>query len=239
VIQQEQPKQTEAANAETLLARLRTFCLPGGEDAARRVRAVRTTEIGEMRMSPAARWIPFTAEETIDATRSSFRWEARLDPGKLGSPVVTDAYEEGHGRLVVKLAGILPVKKITGPDADRGELQRYLSSIVFCPPMLLNHSSLDWTAVGPLTLRLRDRDDPTGATVDLDISENGRPLACRAVRPRIVGKQAILTDWSGICSEFREYDGLRIATKLEVAWQLPEGAFTYFQEEITSFSAVR
>jgi len=223
----------------TLLARLRAFCFPGGEDAARRIRAVRTAEKGEMRMSPEARWIPFTAEQWVDATRSSFRWDARLDPGKLVSPVVTDAYEEGHGRLVVKLGGVLPVQKVAGPDADTGELQRYFASIMFCPPILLNHPSLEWTTVGPLTLRVRDREDPTGATVDIDIGEDGRPLTCRADRPRMVGKKAILTPWSGASLAFQEWEGLRVVSKLEVSWQFLEGPFIYFRGEITSLAAVR
>jgi len=231
--------ESQASQTRTLLARLRAFCFPGGEDAARRIRAVRTAEKGEMRMSPEARWIPFTAEQLTDATRSNFRWDARIDPGKIGSPVVSDAYQEGHGRLVVKLGGVLPMKKVAGPDADKGELQRYFGSIVFCPPILLNHLSLDFTVVGPFTLRVRDREDPTGATVDIDIGEDGRPLACRADRPRAVGKKAVLTPWSATCSQFREWEGLRVASKLEVSWHLPDGPFIYFRGEITAFVAVR
>jgi len=231
--------ESQASQTPTLLARLRAFCFPGGEDAARRVRGVRTTEKGEIRMSPNARWIPFTAEQFTDATRSSFRWDARLDPGKIAAPVVTDAYEESHGRLVVKLRGVLPVKKITGPDADKGELQRYFSSIAFCPPILLNHASLAWTAVDPLTLRVRDREDLTGATIDIDIDDDGRLLGCRADRPAMVGKKAVQTPWSATCSEFREWEGLRVPTRLEVSWHLPEGPFIYFRAEITSFVAVR
>ena len=40
-------------------------------------------------------------------------------------------------------------------------------------------------------------------------------------------------------SEFREYEGVRVATQLEVAWHLPEGPFTYFRGQLTSFRAVR
>jgi len=221
---------------ELLLARLRTFCFPGGDEAARRVRAIRTTQRGEIRMSAAARWMPFTAEETIEATRSAFRWDARFRGGRLGSFAVTDAYEEGHGRLVVKLAGLIPVKKTVGPEADKGELQRYLGGVISCPPMLLNNAALEWTAAGPLTLRLRDRQDPTGATVDLDLAEDGCPLACRAERPRIAGKEIIPTPWSGTGSEVREQEGLRLATHVEAAWHLPDGAFTYYRSDVTSIT---
>lgn len=59
-----------------LLARLRAFYFPGGEDYGRSVAAVRTREKGEMRASPGARWLPFTADQVIEARTSSFRWEA-------------------------------------------------------------------------------------------------------------------------------------------------------------------
>jgi hypothetical protein len=226
------------AETHALLARLRAFCFPGGEDGARAVSAIRTTERGEMRASPAARWIPFTAEQVIEARWSSFRWEARYQGGSMGLISVTDAYEEGRGRLAVKLGRVIPVQKVQGPEADRGELQRYFSSIVLCPPIVLNHGSLEWTAAGPHSLRVRDRADPTGATLDVDIDEEGRPLACRAERPRMVGKQPVLTPWSGSGAEFKEWEGLRVPTHLEVSWTLPDGPFTYYRSEVVSFQVV-
>lgn len=230
------PESDERVHPASLLARLRQFCLSGNEEAARSVNAVRVSEQGEMRMSPEARWIAFTAEQTIEARRSGFRWQARLSSGRLTPVTVTDAYENGHGYLSVKAAGLLPLKKITGADADRGELQRYLASTVFCPPALINHPSLEWDAVGPLTLRVRDRNDPTGATVDLEITAEGRPVTCRAERPRLVGKASVLSPWRGNYLEFREWEGLRVASRLEVSWQLPEGPFTYFRSELTSLA---
>jgi len=231
--------ETKTEEVSALLVRLCAFCFPGGEGAARRVRGVRTTEKGEMRMSPEARWVPFTAEQFIDATRSNFCWEARLDPGKIASPTITDAYEKGRGRLVVKVGGVLPVQKITGPDADRGELQRYLGSIALCPAILLNHATLEWNCAGPLALRVCDREDKSGISVDISIGEDGRPMASRADRPRVVGKKAVLTPWMGSCAEFREWEGLRVADKLEVTWHLAEGSFVYYRSEITSLEAVR
>ncbi len=214
--------------------RLRQYCFPGGEDRARQIRAVRTTQRGEIRGGPDARWLPFTAEEEIDATSSRFRWVARA-----GRITVTDAYEDGHGRLQVKAAGLIPISKATGPDVDQGELQRYLASAVFCPPMLLNHRLLECVEIGPATLQLREREHPSGATVDVELAEDGRPAICRAMRPRLIGKRAELTAWSGTASEPREWEGLRVASRLEVFWHLPADSFSYFRTEVLTWTVVR
>jgi len=103
----------------------------------------------------------------------------------------------------------------------------------------LNHGSLEVTPAGDSTLRVRDREDPIGATVDLEIDSNGRPLTCRAERPRTAGKKAILTPWRGVCREVLEYDGLRVASHVEAAWEFPEGKFTYFWAEVTSLAIIK
>jgi hypothetical protein len=226
------------SHGDALLARVLAFCLPGGDAPARLVKSIRITEQGEMRASPTARWIPFTAEQVIESRFSSFRWEARMSGGAIGSVTVVDAYEAGHGRPSVR-KGPVPLKQITGPDADKSELQRYLASIMFCPPALVNHSTLEWTSVGAVTLRVHDRQDATGAWVDLIFGEDGSPLGCRADRPRMAGRRMLSTPWSAICAELREHDGLRVPHQLEGTWHLLEGPFTYYRSQVTSFVALR
>jgi hypothetical protein len=148
--------------------------------------------------------------------------------------MVVDMYEGGHGRAGAGPGDGPPAAKVGGPDLDRGELQRYLAEIVCCPPALINHPSLEWAAIGPHTLQVRDRADATGATVDLDLDEDGCPTACHADRPRRVGGRAVVTSWSGTFADPRVWDGLRIPTRLEGAWRLSRGAFTYVREEVVS-----
>ena len=167
----------------------RRFLFPGGEDAAGRLRAIRTVQRGRMRSAPNAKWIEFTATEQMDSTRSAFRWEARFG---LAFQVI-DAYEHGHGQLAMKFGRLIPVKKLAGPELDKGELQRYLAALASCPPMLLNNTSLEWTQVSERILRVRDRDDPAGTVVDHEFGDDGRPLVCRAQRPRTLGKELVLT----------------------------------------------
>ncbi len=220
--------------AQTLLNGLMAFALPGGSDAARGVHRLRLTEKGEIRSAPDARWIPFTAEETIETRRSGFVWEARLRAAKLVPMVVVDAYEEGRGRLVVKVGGAVPVVNGRGPEFDKGELQRYLANLMACPPALALHPTLDWAAAGPRTLRVRDTAAPAGTAVDMELAEDGRPVACRAQRPRTIGKKTVETAWTAMAGDFREHEGLRVPTQLEAAWLLPEGEFKYYRAEVTS-----
>jgi len=63
------------------------------------VRGVRLTLRGQLRASPRARWISFTAEETLEAQRSEFRWKTLLRTVPASTRVVTDRYEGGHGRV--------------------------------------------------------------------------------------------------------------------------------------------
>jgi hypothetical protein len=94
-----------------LLARLRGFLLPEGDAVARGLKTVRIFEKGEMRTSAAARWMSFTAELAFQTKFSEFRWEARTS-----GVVITDAYEDGLGIAMSRLAGLLTLKR---PRAGR------------------------------------------------------------------------------------------------------------------------
>jgi hypothetical protein len=47
------------------------------------------------------------------------------------------------------------------------------------------------------------------------------------VRPRLLGKSVVETDWSGTFGEYRMFDRVRVPTIAEVTWHLREGSFTY------------
>lgn len=213
----------------TLLARLTGFLLPEGDARARGLGSVRLSEEGRMRVSAGARWMSFTSEQSIQSRFSGFRWVARTS-----GILITDAYEAGHGIAMSQLAGLLTLKKASrGPELDRGEIQRYLSSLMLCPATLVNHPTLEWNAVAASVLRVRDLADPTGAWVDFEIGENGEPTSCHTIRPRIVGRTAVDTKWVAKASDFRSWNGMRVAHSLEVWWEIPDAQFCYYQSQVT------
>jgi len=218
----------------TLLARLRSFLLPEGDAAARALQKMRVYEKGEMRATEEARWMSFTSEQTLETRFSGFRWDARTS-----GVVITDAYVDGHGLAMSRLAGLLTLKKASrGHELDRGEMQRYLASLLFCPALLVNNASLEWTSVGESMLHVRDLADPTGATVDFKVGDDGKPGSCHTIRPRLVGNKAVDTNWVGKGSDFRLWNGMRVAHHLEVWWEVQDAPFCYYRSVVTQCERV-
>jgi hypothetical protein len=217
---------------EQLMAKMRRFLLPGGNAVVRGIESVETKEIGCMRAQADAQSARFTAKGTYEATRSEFRWSARMQGSATRFLTIVDAYE-GRGLLEVKIGGLIPVKRLTGPAADQGELQRYLATVVMVPPLLVANDAIRWEAIGASSLRVWDC-SRADIHVDVELDGGGKPVECTALRPRLVGKKFELTRWSAVPVEYTDFDGIRVATKSEARWHLPEGALTAVELEITN-----
>jgi hypothetical protein len=85
-------------------------------------RAVWLRQTGEMRTAPAARWRPFTAEQMISIHRPGFAWLARMRAAPAPSAHILECYLDDEGLLKVRLCGSLPLARLAGPEASRGEL---------------------------------------------------------------------------------------------------------------------
>lgn len=227
-----------AVLTDSATARLAAYLLPRGDEAVRGVRGVRIRQRGEIRSGPAARWLAFEAEEHVDATRSGFRWDARLGSNLLMSVRATDALEDGRGSLVVK-KGPVRLVNAEGPELDAGELQRYLAYVSICPAMLRNHRFLELSGIDPGCVRVRDTSARVDATVDVHVGDDGAPVVTRAIRPMLVGTKAVPTPWFTCGRDAGDYDGMRVWRTLEASWHPPAGAFTYIRIEILSYEIIR
>jgi hypothetical protein len=189
-----------------------------------------------MRFGHDRPWRSFRAEQAIDARDLGFRWNARMRLAALVVARATDAFEAGHGRLEVRVAGVRVMRSV-GPDTDVGELLRLLAELPLCP-LAYDHPALEWSADGEGTLRVAAEVGGTRASVALQVDDAGRVVGCRAERPRLVGRRSVPTPWRGRLHEYREMGGVRIPARLEVAWELPEGELTYFRGEILDLRVI-
>ena len=101
-----------------------------------------------------------------------------------------------------------------------------------------NHE-LEWRQIDDRTVEVATRLNAERVGVLLHFDANGDIVASTAgACPRDVGGRAVDTPFRG---EFRGYavlGGVRVLTKAEVSWELPEGPFTYFRGRTTDLTPI-
>jgi hypothetical protein len=73
--------------------------------------------------------------------------------------------------------------------------------------------------------------------VRLVFNEEGEIAQTIAERPRLEAGNAT-TLWIGEYSDYRQFDRVRLPTRGEVRWKLPDGAFVYWRGTISSLDLV-
>lgn len=183
---------------------------------------------GEMCLKPGGAWRSFTAEQWFATREVAFCWHARVKMAPLVTAVVEDAFEAGHGRLDVKMWGKLPIAHEEGPAIDRGEVQRYLAELVWNPAAFLANDALRYDERDEATVRVWTGEPDTH--VDMTFDAEGDVVAIRTDTRAYQGGPP--RPWHGRFSDYASLGGLRLPTRGEVRWELPEGPYTYWRGEI-------
>jgi len=224
------------ARAQELLDRIRCFAMPQGTIACR---GTWLRQVGEMRFASDRPWFPFEAEQWFDGGGIDFRWKARAKMAPFVRATVTDAFEQGQGRLVARLFGVLPVAQSRGPETDTGEAMRGLAELPWRPYAFRESRWVTWSLMASGRLRGTYIEGGTRVSVEFDVDADGRVRGGFAPgRPRMVGKAVVETPWTGTFSDYVDFDQVRVPSRAEAAWVLPEGPFTYWRAKVTDFKVL-
>ena len=195
---------------------------------------------GEMRFAPGKPWLPFRAEQSFPGNCIDFRWKAWVRVASVIPTRVVDAFEHGRGTLTATAFGFIPVARSRGPATDKGEAMRGLAELVWRPFVFGAAPSLTWESAGESILRIAFKNAHTRADVLFEVDARGEVQSVSAPgRPRIIGATVIETPWSGVFGNYRTFYGVRVPTRAEVSWSLPEGQFTYWRGRLTDFGVYR
>ena len=186
-------------------------------------------QTGEIRLAPERPWMPFTAQQSCSAEKTGFVWRARVKMAPFVTGVVEDAYQNGRGRLDAKLWGVVPVARSRGPEIDRGEAQRYLAELAWCPMALFHNAELQFRSLSSEAVRVWIHDDQT--YVDLLFGRDGRIVGAKTTTR---SRGDIVQPWEGRFSEPKDFDGIRAPSRGEVWWETPDGPFVYWRGEVVS-----
>jgi len=212
-------------------------CLPAGDGAAS---AVRLHQRGELRRTPGGRWSPWTGEEVLLVGAPGFLWRARWRMAPLVWTSIRDSLRDGAGRTEGRLWGLVPVVRGRGPEVDRGAAMRYLAELPWVPHAMRDNRCLRWCARGPRTLEVSTEAAGADVAVRLELDGDGDVRAAwTPSRPRATPAGPVATPWGGEYDGHTVIGGVRIPTRAEVHWDLPEGRWVWWRGEVTGLEVVR
>ncbi|SIO05670.1 DUF6544 family protein [Vannielia litorea] len=195
-------------------------------------RLARFRQVAEMEMAPGAGWQALRARQWVALRATGFVWLARVRGlGPFCAFSVIDAYAGGRGRLVARLAGLVPVARAGGPEIDRSEAMRYLAELPWAPDAILANGAIGWQVLADGRLRAS-----LGEVAVVFRLEGGEIVEMEAEgRPSLEGGTLVLRDWRGVFSEHGEIGGRRLPLRGEVGY-LREGVWVpYFRGRIVGY----
>ncbi len=198
---------------------------------------VHLTQTGRMRKDAAARWMRYSAKQTIFTRECGFAWQARA--GTAGLIQIQDSLLGGVGQLRVSALGLIPIAR-AGRSAQltRGQLMRYLAELAWAPDAVVQNPDLRWRAEAPDRLVVGAGEGETSAEVRLTLDAEGRIVSTFAPdRLRSVGKSFVPTPWRGRFSDYRFHAGLWLPFRAEVAWVIDGEDVVCWEGQIVEWRA--
>lgn len=225
-------KNYDAKEIENLPLPVRRYFHAVLNDGQPIISAAKMTHEGHFKMEKTqSKWSSFTSSQIVIMQPPGFDWDASIAMVPGLNVYVHDAYVAGEGILHAELLGLVTLANMRGtPEAAHGELMRFLAEAAWYPTALLPSQGVRWEAIDEMSAKATLSDGITTVSLDFQFDSTGLITCIRApARHRIVNGVLVATPWRGW---FRNYDvrnQMRIPLEGEVAWELPDGVWSYWR----------
>jgi hypothetical protein len=197
------------------------------------IRTARLKHDGLFRTTPEQRWFPIEGEEYFTVAEPGFVWNASIRPAPFLWIEARDRLASGRGNMLVKLVSTIPIADAVGAEIDQGSRLRWLAECAWVPYAFVG-DQVQWEPIDAHTARVRLRCDGLPVSALVEVDDEGKLTQLRADRYRDVGGgKAVLTPWTARCSDYREFNGFRVPSSVEVAWELENEPFSYARFRVT------
>ncbi len=190
---------------------------------------------GKLKISPkSADWSAFKASQIISQDTVSFLWDAKINIAPLFYVRVRDSLIGGFGAGKVYLMSVLPIGSDENTlELNSGALYRYLAEAVWHPTALLPQSGIIWESVDEKKAIANFTKFNISISLEFTFNNHGEIIKIYT-RDRYgkFGGKYIKYPWEGRFSNYKEFDGIKIPTKGEVGWHLPDGWWLFWKGHI-------
>jgi hypothetical protein len=193
-----------------------------------KIRNFRVTFGGEFRTDKSKDWAKMKAQQYSDLTDTTRLYFMQLKV--FGLPVFgLHKYADAKAVMLGKVVGLITVIDGKGPEMDEGETVTVFNDMCMLAPSSLIDKRIEWESVDPLTVKATFNNNGIKISALLYFNDRGELINFvsedRYYSPS--GKTYEKVKWSTPINDYKDFNGIRIASGGEAVWSFPEGDFSY------------
>lgn len=183
---------------------------------------------GEFRTDPEKDWYPAQSKQYnfTDPAKRIYSLKVKM----FGIPVVgLHVYKDEKATMLIKAAGLFTVAEAKGDIMDRSETVTVLNDMCLLAPATLIDKRIQWETIDPLKVRATFDNNGIKISAELFFNEKGE-LINFVSNDRYMttsGNSYVNIPWSTPVRDYKEYNGIKLASYGEAHWSLPEGDYCY------------
>lgn len=222
-----------AERVEKLPEPVQKWLVWSGSVGKAEARSMYLKQSGQIKLKPEQKhWIPAKAEQYSTFEPPEFTWKVnmKMAPGTHISG--KDVFRNGRAQMRIKFDGVMPLSKTENSiKTNQSSLQRYLMELSSCPPAALS-SYVAWQEVDGTTATARMELNGVSGTADFHFDEQGELKSVTALRYKDSDEEAEKMLCTANILDYMGVDGIKVPSKIEIVWDLPEGPFTWYKFEV-------
>ena len=184
-------------------------------------------------------WRPVTATEYFTANPPGLVWDARIAMMPMLAALVRDSYVSGRAQMTASIQGVYTIVDQHGtPELNSGALQRWLGEAVWFPTALLPSPFVTWSPRDDRSASVTIRDGGTGVALLFEFDDSGMVTTVSGDRYQEINGAYTMKPWLIRCDETKEFSGITIPARCEVAWLNNGLAEPYWRGRISTMQYV-
>jgi hypothetical protein len=193
----------------------------------------KVTQTAGMKMKPEQEnWMTAKAIQYTTIDNPAFIWTVDVKMNSLLTFQGRDKFENGKGKMLIKMNSLINVVNEQGEKLDEGTLQRYIGEMVWFPSLALS-PYIAWEQIDDTTAKATMTYKGTSGSGTFHFNTNGDVTRFSALRYKGNDAEAKRHEWTINISEYKTFEGIKVPAKMTSTWKLDERNWTWLKLKVT------
>jgi hypothetical protein len=213
---------------EQLPQPVQKYILYTGVVGKEKVQNLRIVCSGEFRPDPQKGWVPMNSEQYNFFGNPSRYYYMKLKMS--GLPVAgLHSYRNAQAVMQIKIASLFTVADAKGDIMNKSETVTVFNEMCLAAPATLIDKRISWQTIDPLTVKASFSNNGVTITAMLYFNDKGEIINFTSEDRSMSadGKTYRQGKWSTPIRDYKDFNGVKLASYGEAIWNFPEGDYCY------------